>query len=149
MTVIAYDPKTRTIACDSLFNDDSRKFYADKFRVVGNKVLFFAGDQRMGHRGMDLLEAKQPLPLSVLEACTLVVFDTRYGTCFEYDDTPKARKVRRIQAWGTGSELALGALAAGASAEYAAQVACTHHIKCGGKIRVFGRRDANSTRAGT
>ena len=141
MTVIAYDPKTRTIACDSMFNNGSRKSYGQKFREIGkHKVALFAGDVRLGNRACTLLADGLPLTQEILIACNIVVFNTLTGACFEYERADKPKRVRKMDAWGTGSEFAIGALAAGATPEFAALVACTHSASCGGKVHVFTSR---------
>lgn len=38
--------------------------------------------------------------------------------------------------WGTGKELALGAMAAGADAKKAVEIACEYNLYCGGGIDV-------------
>ncbi|HFD86878.1 MAG TPA: hypothetical protein ENJ35_04285 [Gammaproteobacteria bacterium] len=52
--------------------------------------------------------------------------------CFEYEKLYIAQPIiAKHFAWGTGAELALGAMAAGANAETAARIACKHDANCG------------------
>lgn len=152
MTVIAYDPKSRSIACDSMFNNGSRKFMGKKYRWLSpTRVGIFAGDTVRGHDALDRIQQNLPLTKDIIDTCEVVVFDTKTGLCYEYDGVKeKPLRVKKIAAWGTGDELALGAMAAGAGPAYAVQVACTHNIECGGKIFVFRRSsEADTSRVGT
>ena len=70
--------------------------------------------------------------------CTLIL--VRGGNVYEMDGSPDREKVTRSWAWGSGRELALGALMAGADSATAAGIAAKLDVYCGGPINTFQTR---------
>ena len=69
--------------------------------------------------------------------CIIVAKDYP-GVCFWYDIYCVEQRIKsEIAAIGGGSEFAIGAMAAGASAEEAVKIACEHNIYCGGEIQTL------------
>lgn len=141
MTCIAYDHKTKTLAVDSQFTSGGDRIsYGEKFNVGENYVAVFAGDTISGHKALALLKAGESPTVALIEKCTVVIMYTRgrkAGQVYVYDDASEPRRVKRIDAWGSGSDYAVGALSAGASAYEAVQIACHYSATCGGKIHTF------------
>lgn len=141
MTCIAFDHKTNTLAVDSQFTSNGDRIsYGRKFRVIRDFVAVFAGEVMSGNRALDLLEDGEGLPLSLIEKCTVVVMylkGSRKGQVFTYCDGVQPERVRRIYAWGSGGDYALGALSAGVSATEAVTIACHYSASCGGKVHTF------------
>ena len=142
MTVIAWDAKTKTLAVDSLFTSGDRKTYGQKFKLLedGRAVVVFAGDVIQGRKAISYIEQNKPLTHEMISGATIVVLylvGRRRGRLAVYEDSPNVALVLQSEAWGTGSDFAIAAMDAGASAEEAAKIACKRSASCGGKIHVF------------
>lgn len=142
MTAIAYDAKNKTLAVDSLFTAGGRKTYGTKYRLLadGRVVVVFAGGVVQGLKALDNLAAGKPITHEQIENVTIVAMylrGRRKGTVLVYEDSPTPTRHRGFGAWGSGSDVAIGALSAGASAEDAVKIAIKHHAECGGKVHVF------------
>jgi ATP-dependent protease HslVU (ClpYQ) peptidase subunit len=141
MTVIAFDHKTKTLAVDSQFTSGGDRIsYGRKFRHIRDGVAVFAGCAVSGMKALDLLEAGEPLTHGLIEKVTVVVMmlhGKKKGHVYSYNDSVHPERVKRIYAWGSGGDYALGALSAGANAHDAVQIACHYSASCGGTIHVF------------
>ena len=138
MTVLTYDVVTGTAACDSRTTQGERKGYMKKFKELANgKVVMFAGDVREGRAAIRHIERNTAMPVDLLKETTVVVFDKKTGTALVYDETHIPERVNESDAWGSGSDFAIGALDAGATAEEAAKIACRRSTSCGGQVHVF------------
>lgn len=141
MTVIAYDHKRKTLSVDSLFVSGERKSYGSKFRVLDDgRVIVFAGDAKEGRKAAMAIEAGLAPTLAAIASCTIVVLYTKgrqKGQVLMYDDNPEYERVTKTDAWGTGSDFAMGALDAGATSEEAVKIACKRSASCGGKVHTF------------
>lgn len=137
MTTIAY--KDGTLAADSRVTVDSeaggsRNFLCDKlFRKivpVGDSmeevIIATAGESFSGMVFVDWYGSGQPPPdnLIVGEADFTVLVLTQAGL-FEYDRWCRGIEVKdKFYAVGSGTKVALGAMAMGASAKRAVEIAC-------------------------
>lgn len=142
MTVIAFDAKTGTLAVDSMYTNGERTGYVKKFRVLddGRAVVVIAGDFALGRKAMKLVEAGKPLTETIGAGVTVVLMHLKgrkKGQVFVCDDGPDPERVKRSEAWGSGSDFAIAAMDAGASAEEAVKIACRRSASCGGKVHVF------------
>lgn len=138
MTAIAYDPKTKTVACDSLAVQEGRKSYVKKYKVLPDgRIVFVCGAFRWLRVAADAVRRGLDLTQRMLDEASVVVFDPKRGTCFAYDDDIKPRRVTQHETWGTGSDFAIAALDAGATVEQAVKIACKRSDSCGGKVHVF------------
>lgn len=137
MTVIAWDK--HCLAVDSRFTSGNRKYNGQKFKVIddGKRVVVFAGEVRAGRKAIRLMEAGKPLTQEVTTKATILVLDFLKSELTTYEDGPDGSLVTDVDAWGSGADFALGAVAAGVWAETAVQIACKYHNECGGKIHTF------------
>jgi hypothetical protein len=136
MTIIAY--AGGQIACDSLAVCGDRKSYVKKFRVLDNgNILFVAGEFRQMAKAARLLNKGQPLTQSIVCAATLVLYNPIDGACSVYDETAEPEAVTGGATWGTGQDLGIGALEAGADVVRACEIACKYSNSCGGRIHLF------------
>lgn len=138
MTVIAWDGSQ--LAWDSRATAGDRKHTVKKFRNLNDgRVIVVAGHLSDITLAKRLLDGKDlpPLPKALTERSRIVVWQD--GVVYAYDEGTEARRVRAPEAWGTGQEYAIGALACGSSAEWAATIACKHSSTCGGKIHTITR----------
>ena len=142
MTVIAWDAKNKALAVDSLFTAGDRKTYGQKFKVLedGRAVVVFAGDVVQGRKAIAHVEQNKPLTHEIVAGATIVLLHLKgrkRGRVIVCEDSPNAEVVRHSEAWGTGSDFAIAAMDAGASAEEAVKIACKRSASCGGKVHVF------------
>lgn len=60
------------------------------------------------------------------------------GRLLDYENKPYAQPIEdKHFAWGSGKLLALGAMAAGATAQQAVDIASRYHVECGLGVDVF------------
>jgi hypothetical protein len=73
-----------------------------------------------------------PVPENAEDRASIIVA-SRFGVEECYGDTPAFMPQRQkgIWAWGTGREVALGAMSMGADAKTAVKIACKWNIYCG------------------
>lgn len=138
MTTVAWDGKT--LAADSQSTTGSIRGTAAK--LAKNKAGFLvagAGDWPTVKMWINWVLAGMPpdqQPASVTETSVLVVDPRGRPTLFS--DTPVAAPLPRKQwAIGSGADLALGAMAAGADARQAVKIACKLDVYSGGRVVVL------------
>jgi hypothetical protein len=151
MTVIAWDG--RTLAVDSATTSGQVKQVCTKWRQTrkrGQVVVMAAyGALTQGLRLMDWYvagadPAAYPAAADQEEWAGLIVLTKRTGkkaglTVVEYEAgerTPGA-PIQGKQAWGSGREVALGAMHVGARAQQAAEAACDLIASCGGPVHTW------------
>lgn len=136
MTIIVWTPQA--MAADSLACRGDTKMFLRKMHRVGNEVIAAAGTSdyaeamfswyRSGARIEDFPKYQEKEDYSIL-----VVGTAR--RVVHYDRTPYPVELRMpFAAFGSGREVALGALEMGADAYKAALVACKWAAGCGGAI---------------
>jgi hypothetical protein len=139
MTVIAY--RDGVIACDSRINFGGFHASTKKWEKVGDHLLFGAGD---ASQFLQLVEwyrngaviSEWPAIINRENYCRLIV--CKDGKVFEYEYLPYPIEViDDYAAWGSGFEVALGAMYAGMGAGQAAKAACALVSTCGGEVHVF------------
>jgi len=152
MSVIAYDGKT--IAADHMASYGGAQIKCDKlFQIEPHIIVGFVGEHGMGKALVDWFTqgAKQedyPRPQSEDAAATLVVYTKHVnGTtdpngvpiCMFYTtSSPVPLELKdHPMAWGSGGQIALGAMVAGASATKAVEIANTHAEGCGFGVSTF------------
>jgi hypothetical protein len=151
MTVIAWDG--RTLAVDSATTSGQVKQVCTKWRQTrkrGQVVVMAAyGALTQGLRLMDWYVAgadpeKYPASADQEEWAGLVVLVKRTGrkpslTLVEYEagERTAGGAIQGKQAWGSGREVALGAMHVGARAQQAAEAACDLIASCGGPVHAF------------
>lgn len=146
MTIIAYDGKS--IAVDSLECNDPIKFTLNKYKLFSDGILhslyLWYGEYSLGLRLVDWHRSgadisKWPSRQYTDEWTGLIVvnfnIDHRLIDMVEYEQEPYPEHIYSpIIAWGSGKELAMGAMAAGANAKRAAEIACELCPTCGGPV---------------
>lgn len=141
MTTLAWDGSS--LAVDSLVTAGAAKWgQVRKIARVRNAVCAFTGSVA---GGLLLLEwygdGAEPGEFPRLRAdgfAELVV--VREGKCLHFESTHMPSEVQAPAAWGTGREYALGALAAGATARQAVQIAARYDALTGGLIHAYRTR---------
>lgn len=142
MSVIAFDGKS--IAADRIGVTDGMRTTSTKLWKVGQEILATYGDPTRGAvlRGWWIRGGKEedfparPKDPTNDDLSTLIVVTKNVVRVFV--DRPVTYIVEdRFMAWGAGRDFAMGAMAMGATAEQAVEVACRLSIYCGMGIDVF------------
>jgi hypothetical protein len=156
MTVIAY--KEGVLACDSLWTDYGFKAtYATKISKLPNGFLYATSGSNDDRELKKLISRMRPKDLTVddfpsvrtlketelTNATAMVIFNEKiFIVNIDLEDEEgEGVGVYEITlpfyAIGCGKELAMGAMAAGASATEAAEIACTYDPNCQGPIHTL------------
>lgn len=140
MSVVVYDGKT--LAADTLAISAGLGFKVSKMLISDGTACAWTGDHALGIRlAQWYFDGADPATfpnkdIKDDEWCRLIVAD-QYG-CEFYEVQPvPIRVLDPFAAWGSGRDFALGALAMGASAKEAVEVACRFSIECGGAPQVI------------
>jgi len=148
MTVIAWDGKT--LAVDSQVSDSTG------YKQAADKIWRFEyGDEKpdallavfgvLAH-GAPLVEwfksgatpSDYPFPASTVNefvGTSLVVVSGNQVMEYGASPYPDIQPISVKQAWGSGGQMALGAMLAGYTAVQAAQLSCKHITTCGGPVK--------------
>lgn len=142
MTVIVWDGKI--IAADSLAVNGSRKRRVKKWRELDNgTVLLWTGDHEEGLVLCQWFEngcKPEDLPKhETREEYTILIVLLTSGHVVQYQIERIAEPIEAPHAWGDGAPYAMAAMAMGADAARAAEVACDLSIYCGRPIQIFAR----------
>lgn len=152
MSVIAYDGKT--IAADHMASYGGSQIKCDKlFQIEPHIIVGFVGEHGMGKTLVEWFTAgAKPDDYPRLQnedaAATLIVYTKHVnGTtdpngepiCMFYtNSSPVPLELKdHPMAWGSGGQVALGAMAAGASATKAVEIANIHAEGCGFGVSTF------------
>lgn len=141
MTVIVWDGKL--LAAD-------RQATAGEMPVASRKIHRLLDGRLAGHTaaseyGLGLVQwlidgadpAKWPAYQRTDNWARLIVIETD-GRAFEYEKEPYPQPVLTVpMAWGSGRDVAMGALEMGATAEQAVAAACKWNVFCGMGIDVL------------
>jgi len=137
MTTIAYDKKRGEIAVDSRCTSDGVLCSNNVTKFVhlnGGGMGFFTGKwSEVLMLKEQVIDGGKPDPEQLEEATYIEV---RNGKVTEFDG-PVGERINRSSAWGSGSEYAVGAMEAGATAAQAVKIAAKYDLATGGKIHVF------------
>lgn len=142
MTVIVWDGNQ--IAVDSLATNGSRARRVKKWRELDDgTVLLWTGDHEEGlvlcrwyENGCKI----EDLPKhETREEFTVLIALLPWGDVVQYQIERVAEAIEAPFAWGDGAPYALAALAMGADAARAAEVACDLSVFCGRPIQIFAR----------
>lgn len=140
MSVVVYDGKA--LAADCMAVTGGVKSHASKIRRLNNgDVVAWVGMQSYGEilaqwyeRGADPEEWPA---FQRGEDWAFLIIGTK-GKAYYYESEPLQMAVEsEYWAWGSGMEIALGALFAGANARTAVQACCRHSATCGGGVELF------------
>lgn len=142
MTIIAWDG--RFIAADKMGVSGDMPLEVDKLiRLDSGEIVGIVGTQ---HRGLELLEwyksnrgkkVEEIVNAAINEDCSLVVVNDNKVFHYFNDGKHPFEIKEKIAAFGCGRELAMGAMAAGADALKAVEIACRYNICCGCGITFF------------
>lgn len=133
MTIIVWTGQH--IAADKLSEMEGLKRTTCKLKRVGAKVLAIVGEHTAGlglfkwyEEGAD--PEKYPKRQETDDWTRLIVADAQ--GCVYYERTPWPVKVEDpFSAWGSGRDIAMGALAMGADARRAVEITCEFYTNCG------------------
>jgi ATP-dependent protease HslVU (ClpYQ) peptidase subunit len=134
MSVVAWDGKT--LAADRKASIGDMSFEATKiWKIKGKKsACAFCGDLSRGIAMMEWFKAggdspPPPIKEGGVNGCFIYVVD---GTCaFIEGEDPPIPVESPFMAWGSGRELAYGAMASGKTAELAVAIANIYSPGCG------------------
>lgn len=141
MTVIVWDGKTVAADRRGCINDAAMTM-TKVWLITDGAVVATTGDAGFG---MALVQwwtegadpAKWPAFQSTDDWAKLIVFQPNYPPmCYERQPVPFPVE-DQFMAWGSGREFALGALAMGATARQAVEVACRFNVYCGNVVDEF------------
>lgn len=131
MTVIAY--KDGIVAADGQSSRAGIKYRVQKLFEHGNEIIAACGDYSRAIQMRDwyVKGRVDPLPASSDNTfARLLVFRGKYFLEFENMSTP-VKRTDKLVAFGSGSDIALGAMEMGASAIQAVEIAIKHLDSCG------------------
>lgn len=140
LSVVAWDGKT--LAADRQGSQGDLRFRTCKIRKLPNgDLVAFTGPLENGmavalwyEKGAD--PAAWPASQKGDDWSRLIVVSR--GKVFVYEQLPLRQPVlERVAAWGSGRDFALGAMAMGATAERAVQVASRFASSCGFGVQAF------------
>jgi len=138
MTTLAYNHADKEFACDSQpTSGNIRGADMDKWVNLQDGKVFITGDVAKALRLISQMSNGEELDPALFEDVTLIVVSK--GKVIEYLG-PIGLNVKRNWAWGSGRELALGAMAAGATAASAVNIAKKYDINTGGKVHSFSTK---------
>lgn len=137
MTIIAANRDM--MAADSQAVWEGNKFLCDKIFEVNGDCVGTAGDVGKGHSFISWYgDQSKDRPELGDEFAALVL--TKSGKILQFDGDCYALELKgRFFAVGSGSGIAMGAMAAGKTPEEAARIACKHAEGCGPPVKVFKR----------
>jgi len=139
MTVIAWDGKS--IAADKLVAYGDIERTTEKLVITGTGVLTFTGEST---KGLELIEwfkngrkkGDWPEFQKTDDFAVLIFADSDRVEVFYQESTPDVMK-GGFHAWGAGAKYAIGAMAAGKTAEEAVLIANEHCTNCGRGVDSF------------
>lgn len=144
MSVVAWDGKT--IAADRQATNGSRKFTQSKLlRVESGEIIAWTG---MTENGLTMARwykdgadpAKFPFDVQTKEDWSRLIVASASGVVV-YERLPEPQEVEdSFDAWGSGADFAIGALAMGADACQAVAVASRFDAFCGFGVESFTLR---------
>lgn len=143
MSVIAWDGKTIAADRQATCSDMRRKTVKLDCKAVRGKILIF-GWTGIDSNGRELMDwyvkgadvAKWPASQATSDWTRLLVASAKRVLEFEQRPYPIIH-TRAPLAWGSGRDFAVGAMAMGANADQAVQIACRYNVSCGMGVTVF------------
>lgn len=147
MSVIAWDGNC--IAADKRIVNEYTVFTGNKLvEVMRESTRYIVGWVGMRSQGLLLLQWFQqgehiedwPKCQTKEEWTRFVVLNTRERQIYSYEYYPSALPLspeNKFMAWGSGGEFAIGAMAMGASAVEAVEIASRFSRECGNGVDVF------------
>ena len=136
MSVVAWDGKT--VAADKIAVSAEMRTTTTKVFRLDDAILAWVGESGGGIALLDWykngsVQARWPAAQNTDNWTRLIV--ARASGVFFFEREPHAQKVEEpFMAWGSGRDYAMGAMAMGASAEEAVEVAIRFSTTCGNGI---------------
>ena len=138
MTTIAY--KDNRIACDSQATTNGMAVKATKFVKTKNHIYFVSGALADGFKFIEWLLSDKESEHPKFKA-DVIEFNRKTGEVFVYEGTDcGVMSEGKFEAWGSGAQIAMGAMAAGADCETAVKIACDLDTHTGKKVKVFSTK---------
>ena len=138
MSVIAWDGKT--IAADrQMISGDKRATCCKLVRLPSGVIVGWTGTAECGLVLLDWFNGKREWPKFQEDKerwTRLVVVDDK-GVGFYEQEPVRIPVLDKFMAWGSGCDFAMGALAMGATAERAVEIANLFCTTCGMGVDVF------------
>jgi hypothetical protein len=141
MTTLAY--RDGVLAMDRQACEGHIKYALVKYRKHGHRVFAVAGCLGIGLAAVDWLLAgaevgKCPLLADAENDTDVIELSLESGECWTWEYPGVRIPVRdRIAAWGSGAEVAIGAMAAGATPKEAVRIASAWTTGSGFGVDVF------------
>ena len=137
MTTIAY--KDGILASDSLASSESHVVgYCDnKVTIVGNKAIAFTGDLDDKDVFIKWVINKKGKKPQFENGFGVFVIDIDTKELTEYKDGERVDYKSDFYTMGSGSLVAIGAMAHGATAKEAVEIACKYNLHTGGEVHVY------------
>lgn len=133
MTTIATDGKS--IAADGMSSSDIVESLTDvKIRRIGKEVVGCAGTGDISIAYLDYLEGKRGMPIIPDSANFYAVHVSKGKVSYVSSPNFSKQKVKLPYAIGSGGQIALGAMLAGASPGMAVRIAGSRDYRTGGRI---------------
>jgi ATP-dependent protease HslVU (ClpYQ) peptidase subunit len=139
MTTVLADARAGVMVADTLCLYGDRKLYGRKVTRINGLLVATAGSSADGDSFLEWVKNGRhgkPPRMSNFEALIL----SSEGVHLVQGDCRAVRVERGFDAIGTGGQVALGALVAGAGPREAVRIACELDAGSGGKIEVFKLR---------
>lgn len=144
MSVVVWDGKTLAVDRQATCGELRMNVRKARYLACADETVAWTGDHELGivlanwYENGAKPEDWPPAQRDKDRWCRLIVVSRRGGLKF-YEMEPVAQRYRDAPyaAFGSGRDFALGALAMGATAEQAAEVACRFCVTCGGGVDVF------------
>lgn len=143
MSIVAWDGKS--IAADKMTVSSGMRKTETKILRVEEKVIAWVGETSVGLALLDWIKKgsdpdKWPA-VQRTENWTCLIVANWEGVVF-YEREPFAQKVNEpFTAWGAGRDFAIGAMAMGAKAKQAVEIANAFSTSCGNGVRCFNLID--------
>ena len=148
MSVVAWDGKT--LAADrQATNADMRVKVSKAMRLQSGSIAAFTGDLEQGLILVRWYQDgacrdKWPAFQRSSDWTRLIIadrYDQSSSVVLIYEKEPEPQTFdERFMAWGSGRDLAMGAMAMGADAKRAVEIASMYNVYCGGGVDVFDLR---------
>ena len=143
MSIVAWDGKS--IAADKMSISDGMCTTVTKIvRLDDGRVAAWVGETSIGLALLEWIKTGNPDKWPVTQrtenwACLIVA---NWDGVIFYEREPFAQEVHEpFMAWGSGRDFAIGAMAMGANAKQAVEIANTFSTTCGNGIRCFNLID--------
>lgn len=141
MTVIAWDGEI--LAVDRQITQDNTSFPGTKMVFLRGKAITWTNRQDVASLVLRWFKHQRPEDwpkVQETEAWSQIVYVDRAGECWTLESYPIPLRVECQTAWGSGADIALGALLSGKNAIDAVLTANRANIHCGFGVTYYHPR---------